>query len=178
VRDALIPFEVPDVPGRQFFRNAGRTATAGVEAGVSLEPLRQLRIDAAYTFTDARFRDYVVGEASFEGKRVPGIAPHRSEVTTTWRTPRGWAAIDLRHQARLPVDDANGAWSRAYALADLRAGVDGIEAGQTRFSLFAGVQNLLATEYNASVVVNAFGRRYYEPGPARTFHLGGSVSAR
>jgi len=178
VRDALIPFEVPDVPGRQFFRNAGRTATAGVEAGVSLEPLRQLRIDAAYTFTDARFRDYVVGEASFEGKRVPGSAPHRSEVTTTWRTPRGWAAIDLRHQARLPVDDANGAWSRAYALADLRAGVDGIEAGQTRFSLFAGVQNLLATEYNASVVVNAFGRRYYEPGPARTFHLGGSVSAR
>ena len=178
VRDALIPFEVPDVPGRQFFRNAGRTATAGVEAGVSLEPLRQLRIDAAYTFTDARFRDYVVGEASFERKRVPGIAPHRSEVTTTWRTPRGWAAIDLRHQARLPVDDANGAWSRAYALADLRAGVDGIEAGQTRFSLFAGVQNLLATEYNASVVVNAFGRRYYEPGPARTFHLGGSVSAR
>ena len=178
VRDALIPFEVPDVPGRQFFRNAGRTATAGVEAGVSLEPLRQLRIDAAYTFTDARFRDYVVGEASFERKRVPGIAPHRSEVTTTWRTPRGWAAIDLRHQARLPVDDANGAWSRAYALADLRAGVDGIEAGRTRFSLFAGVQNLLATEYNASVVVNAFGRRYYEPGPARTFHLGGSVSAR
>ena len=35
-----------------------------------------------------------------------------------------------------------------------------------------GIANLLDEEYNSSVVVNAFGGRYFEPGPGRTVHAG------
>jgi hypothetical protein len=34
---------------------------------------------------------------------------------------------------------------------------------------------VLDARYNASVTVNAFGGRYYEPGPGRTVYLGLAV---
>ena len=37
-------------------------------------------------------------------------------------------------------------------------------AAGVEFSPFGGVTNLLNRDYNTSVVVNAFGGRYYEPG--------------
>lgn len=173
VRDALIPFEVEDVPSRQYFRNAGRTITGGIEAAISLRPSLRWRIDAAHTFTRARFGEYTLAGTSYRGNAVPGIAPHRTELAVTRSGRGGWVAADVRHQSRMAVDDANTASSPAHVLADLRAGLE-----RRAVTLFAGVQNVFGARYNASVVVNAFGRRYFEPGPLRTFHVGGSVRAR
>ena len=177
VRDALIPFEVADVPGRTFFRNAGRTEAAGVEAGVSLRPWRALWIDAAYTHTSARFRESAQGDTALAGNRLPGVAPHRAELTATIRHGAAWFAADVRHQSRMVADDTNTAWSPAYTVADVRFGSETLRLGAMAVMLTGGLQNVGATRYNASVVVNAFGRRYYEPGPARTFHIGATVSA-
>ena len=177
VRDALIPFEVADVPGRTFFRNAGRTEAAGVEAGVSVRPLRMLGIEAAYTHTSARFRESALGDTALAGNRLPGVAPHRLELTATLTRGTAWFATDVRHQSRMAADDANTAWSPAYTVTDVRAGSEALRVGAMAVAFTGGVQNVGATRYNASVVVNAFGRRYYEPGPARTFHVGATVSA-
>jgi len=38
------------------------------------------------------------------------------------------------------------------------------------------VSNVFDVTYNSSVVVNAFGARYFEPGPGRTFSLGMGVT--
>jgi iron complex outermembrane receptor protein len=38
------------------------------------------------------------------------------------------------------------------------------------------VGNLLDRAYNTSVVINAFGGRYYEPGPGRTFYAGARLT--
>ena len=43
---------------------------------------------------------------------------------------------------------------------------------------FAGVTNLLDRAYNTSVTVNAFGRRYFEPGAGRSLYAGLELSAR
>src|SRR5690606_8593386 len=67
VEDVLVPFEVPQAEGRQFFRNAGQAVHRGFEAGVTLLPLASLRLQGAYTYTDARFRG---GE--FADLLVPG----------------------------------------------------------------------------------------------------------
>jgi iron complex outermembrane receptor protein len=77
----------------------------------------------------------------------------------------------------MAADDANTAWSPAYTVADVRVGSEALRVGAVAVALTGGVQNVGATRYNASVVVNAFGRRYYEPGPARTFHVGATISA-
>jgi iron complex outermembrane receptor protein len=62
--------------------------------------------------------------------------------------------------------------SPAYSLLNLRAGTRDIALGGITLSPFVGLSNLLDETYNSSVTVNAFGSRYFEPGPGRTFHVG------
>lgn len=138
--------------------------------GASL--LRTLPVRLAYSFTDARYREYSVGTVSFSGKRVPGVAPHRLESLVRLGGARTFLDIEARYQARLPVDDANSAHSPGFTLVDGRAQFGELNWKRLRVLPFAGVENVFGRTYNASVVVNAAGGRYYEPGPGRTFFLG------
>ncbi|HEU4455895.1 MAG TPA: TonB-dependent receptor [Longimicrobium sp.] len=181
VRDALIPFEVEGSPGRQFFRNAGRSTHRGMEAGAGASFLRDASARVAYTWTDARFDRYLLGDGTdLAGNRVPGIAPHRLDATVGWAPERGpLLAVDLRHASEIPVadTDAEGEFaSPAYTLVDLRAGWSALRVGRLRASPHVSIANLFGEEYNASVVINAFGRRYYEPGPGRSVYLGVDVA--
>ena len=63
----------------------------------------------------------------------------------------------------------------ATFVADLRAGLSEIAFGSTAASPFLALSNLLDREYVTSVVVNAFGGRYFEPGPGRTLQMGVAV---
>ncbi|HEX6909286.1 MAG TPA: TonB-dependent receptor, partial [Longimicrobium sp.] len=176
IEDALIPFEVEGAPGRVFYRNAGSARHRGVEAAAVLTPRPAWTARAAYTWTDARFGTYVVNGDDRAGNRVPGIAPHRFDVAILAMPGRGpFAGVDVRHASSTPVadDDAEGRFhSPAYTLVDVRGGWEGLRMGRASLSPFAGIGNLLDREHNTSVVVNAFGRRYYEPGPGRTLHAG------
>lgn len=171
VSDALIPFEVESAPDRQFFRNAGSARHRGVEVGASARPLDWLSGRLAYTYLDATFTDYVVDGDRFDGNRVPGIAPHRLEAVLDVESSGRFAALEGRHVSSMPVDDAGDGRSPAYTVFDVRAGFSSLRAGQMVVEPSIGVQNLLNERYNGSVVVNAFGRRYFEPAPGRTFHV-------
>ena len=172
VTNALIPFEVEGAPDRQFFRNAGSARHRGLEAALGLERAERFRARLAYTWTDARFREYEVDATRYDGHRIPGVAPHRVEGVLELFAGRSFAAIESRHSSRTPVDDANSTESPSYFVTDLRLGWSGLEFGDLRLEPVVGVQNVLAAEYNSSVVVNAFGGRYFEPAPGRTFHVG------
>jgi iron complex outermembrane recepter protein len=176
IRDALIPFEVAGAAGRQFFRNAGRARHRGVELGVSLAPMRRVRADLGYTLTDARFDEYTVGTAVYDGNDVPGIARHRAELALTYERGDAWyAGVDVRGMSRMWADDANTASSPGYWVTGVRVGTRALRAGRVGASLFAGLENALDARYNSSVVINAFGRRYYEPGAALGAHVGGEL---
>ena len=176
IEDALIPFEVAGAPGRVFYRNAGRARHQGVEASAVLTPRPGWTARAAYTWTDARFGRYVVNGEDREGNPIPGVAPHRLDLSLLAAPERGpFAGVDLRRVSSTPVadDDAEGRFrSPAHTLLDVRAGWEGARVAGVALSTFAGVANLLDRTYNTSVTVNAFGRRYYEPGPGRTVYAG------
>ena len=175
VRDALIPFEVPGAPGRQFFRNAGSAVHRGIEAGVALLPVYGVALRASYTYTDARFDEYTVGTVSYGDNRVPGISPHRTDVVLSYEAPRGvLGEVETRYLSATPVSDANvpGTDARAYAVTNLRLALTRARIADVTFAPFAGVTNLFDRRYAGSVVVNAFGGRYYEPAPARTAYVG------
>ena len=182
VRDALIPFEVEGAPGRQFFRNAGRATHRGAEASVAVDAARWLRARASYAYTDARFGEYVRNGVDLEGNRVPGIAPHRVELALDAASPRGpFAGVEARYVDAIPVadDDAAGAFrSPAHTTVDVRAGWDAVRVGGLRARPNVAVHNVFDARYNASVVINAAGRRYYEPGPGRSLYLGLDVGLR
>ncbi|HYR08620.1 MAG TPA: TonB-dependent receptor [Longimicrobium sp.] len=176
VDDALIPFGVAGAPGRVFYRNAGEARHRGIEASAVLTPRRGWSARAAYTWTDARFGRYVVNGEDREGNPVPGVAPHRLDVSLLASPESGpFAGVDLRHVSSTPVadDDAEGRFrSPAHTLLDVRGGWEGMRLGRVGLSPFGGVMNVMDGAYNTSVVVNAFGRRYYEPGPGRTVYAG------
>jgi iron complex outermembrane recepter protein len=177
VRDALIPFQVPDAPGRDFFRNAASAVHRGAEASLLLRPARGMRLRAAYSWIDARFVDHEVRGVSFAGNQVPGVAPHRADLVLAWDAPLGVGLqADLRASAGTPANDANTQRSPSYTAADLRLAHRGWEVAGARFHPFIAVHNVTDARYDASVVVNAFGGRFHEPAPGRTLHVGGEIS--
>ena len=177
VEDALIPFEVPDAAGRQFFRNAGSALHRGIEATASLTAFDRLTARLAWAYTDARFEEYATEDGTYDGLRVPGVAPFRFDATLTYHDPVGWyLGVDHRRVSRTPVNDANDAYSPRYDVTDLRAGVEMLRLGVAEVSPFVGVTNVFDAAYNTSVTVNAFGGRDFEPAPGRSLYVGASVA--
>jgi iron complex outermembrane receptor protein len=60
--------------------------------------------------------------------------------------------------------DANTEKNDSYIVVNLRAGWNG-ELGGLLWKPFIEIGNVFDEEYNGSVVVNAFGGRFYEPSP-------------
>jgi iron complex outermembrane receptor protein len=175
--DALLPFEVPGAAGRQFFRNAGRARHRGVEAAATAALGGGLQLRAAYTLVDARFSEYAVGDSSYAGRRVPGVAPRRLDASVEWRESGGaFVAYEGRAQSWTPADDANRARSPGYFLSGLRGAWRPIRLGDSELVAFVGAINLFDVRWDAAVTVNAAGARYFEPGPGRSLYVGADLA--
>ncbi len=176
----LVPFEVETDPGRTYFRNSGRSARTGWEVALQVTPDPNLSGRLVLSTNDARFRSYQVGEDDFAGNRVPGIIPRRAEGILRLG-PGSWF-VELRGEtnASIQVNDANepGSAADGYHLVDLRAGLNEARILGIRLSPFLGITNLLDTTYTSSVAVNAFGGRYFEPGPGRSLYFGTSIAVQ
>ena len=176
----LVPFEVETDPGRTYFRNSGRSARTGWEVALQVTPDPNLSARFVLSTNDARFRNYQVDGVDFSGNRVPGIIPRRAEGMV--RVGPGLWFMEIRGETNssIQVNDANepGSASPGYQLLDFRAGLNEGRVLGLRLSPFVGITNLLDTEYNSSVVVNAFGGRFFEPGPGRSLYLGASLAVQ
>lgn len=167
LQDELIPFEVASDPGRTFYRNAGESRYRGFEAAARLALEGGVHARLAFTRVDARFRG-----GDLDGNRIPGRAPGLLEAVVGQNLGSGYWSLDARWSDAVPVNDANSAEAGDYFQMGLRAGLDGVAVGGLRLAPWAAVRNLLDQDYVSSVAVNAFGGRFYEPGPGRTFQLG------
>jgi len=174
--DQLVPFEAPLVPGRRFYRNAGRSRVGGFEVSTrtALSPLLTVRL--AYSYVDARFASFSVGGDDFDGNRIPGVAPHRLEAALRAGRRAWFGELRVEMRDEVPANDANDAAAEGFTLIGMRFGATGIRMGGFTLSPFAAVTNLANRRYASSVVVNAFGGRYFEPGPDRGGHVGLSLS--
>ncbi len=173
VTNELIPFEVPSDPGRTFFANAGSARHRGLEVGLDWRAARGLVVRGQYTYTDARFTEFAFRGESFDGNRIPGVAPNRAEILVAYDAPGGWyLSASGRYVDAIPVDNANDATAAAYLIGDIRLGWHRVPIGSTALSPFIGVSNVLDHAYVSAVTPNAFGGRYFEPGPGRALWLG------
>ncbi len=180
LQNELIPFENADE--LTYFRNAGSSIRKGAEAVVSARFSDVLSGQASYSYTDAEFEDYVlnpgqVDEADFSGNKVPGLSPTQLRASLRASASDWYVEAGAEYSDEVPVNDANDqAFADAYTLLGIRVGASALPLGGIQISPFAGIQNLTDETYVSSVAVNAFGRRFYEPGPGRTFYVGGTVS--
>ena len=176
VDDALIPFEVPSEPSRQFFRNAGSTRHRGIELSATLQPTSVVTVVAAYTLADYTFVDFTTEDGTFDGNDIPGIPPHKLYASLRLAAPNGfWVATDHHVASSHFVDDANSSKNDGWFVTDLRVGWDG-SASRWRLSPFIAVLNVFDEQYVGSVSVNARGGRFFEPSPPRNLYIGMEVA--
>jgi iron complex outermembrane receptor protein len=176
ISDALIPFQVADQEGRDFYRNAGEITNNGVEIELIAQPVEGLKAMLGYTFVYSTFKNYVVETVSFKGKRQPGVHPHLGSIDLTYRTPFDLELnANVRYAAKVAVNDANTFYSPEYTVLDLKASYDytySMESRTLRISPYVHALNVLDRKYIGSFAINAFGNRYYEPSPERTIYAG------
>ncbi|RMF90219.1 MAG: TonB-dependent receptor [Nitrospinota bacterium] len=176
VEDELIPFELPDNPGRTFFRNAGKSTRNGVELGLKAELWKGLTASVAYTFSDFFFEEFRTEDGVFDDNEIPGIPKHQLHGEIAYFHPSGLYGIwDILFVDKFFADNANTVQNDAYTIANLRLGYVG-QFGNWEVSPFLGLNNLFDDQYNANVRLNAFGGRFFEPGPDFNVYGGLSLS--
>jgi iron complex outermembrane recepter protein len=177
VANTLIPFQVPEAEAREFFRNAGESLHRGIELGARAS-LGAFDASAAYTYSHFTFVDDGDPDADNEGNLLPGVPPHRLFMAARARA-FGTVTFDaeVEHTSAYDVDDANteAAENAAATVVDVRARFRA-RVGRLVVEPFLAVNNVTDERYNASIVVNAFGGRYYEPAPGRNFYLGATFA--
>ena len=173
LENELVPFEVQGQEGVTFFRNAGSSRHRGLEATLSAASRNGLvRGDLTYTRTDARFQDYVLDGEDLRDNRVPGVAPGRAQALVRVN-PRPWfGEVVLSWVDEVDVTDANSSSAPSYTLLDLRTGLSEVRLRDVLVSPWLAVTNALDEAYITSVVVNATGSRFFEPGPERSLQIG------
>jgi iron complex outermembrane receptor protein len=178
VDDLISSYEGPT--GRDVYANLAANTHDGIEASFTWQATPNLEMAVRYTGTR-----FVVTEidttrssrdANLIGNRVPGVPSKRLYLHTEIEHNSLWARLSGEGVSSIYTNNANTAEAPRYVLVDLRVGHRGLDVGGAILKPFAAVDNVLNEDYASSVVVNAFGGRYYEPGPERAFSLGLNVA--
>jgi len=174
--DELIPFQVPGAgAGRVYYQNAGQTTRKGFETSLSGNA-GPVSLGATATWLQYVYDDFVQAGTSFNGNRVPGVAPATVNAYASLQPKWGLVAIELMHAGKLAVNNANTAWADAYDIVNARLAWR--PAMAFAFEPVVGVDNVFDKTWASNVVVNAAGGRYYEPGPGRTYYIGLRMGTR
>ena len=179
ISDAIV--QGPEVGGRAFFRNAGKTHNDGAEVGVSVSPAAGVMLRGSYTYARYRFTDYQLADGTVvDGNRFPGVPEHFWRIGLRTSLPGDFFLdADQTITSSIVADDANTIYVDAWGagITNLRLGWDG-ESGQLEVAPFIGVNNLWDRRYVGSVTLNGLGGRVLEPAPRRIVYIGTELGYR
>ena len=171
VDDLISAYEDPD--GREVYDNLAANTHDGIEASLTWQATPGLEVAARYT--GSRFVIEEASDSSLVGNRVPGIPNRRLYLHTEFSHRGWWGRISGQGVPSYYTNDANTAKAPRYALVNLNLGHEGLGTGGLTLKPFVTINNVLDERYAGSVVVNAFGGRYYEPAPGRSYAAGLNV---
>jgi iron complex outermembrane receptor protein len=178
VDNTIVPFQVEGVDGREFFRNAGETRHRGVELS-AMTTFGRHSVHAAYTFNDFVFVDDGNASTDFEDNRLPGVPRHNLFGGIRLGLLEGVRLdLDAQHTGEQATEDSNDPafLNESSTVFDARLLVR-LSVGGWDANPFIALNNITDERYNSSVVVNAVGRRYFEPAPGRNLYLGLSLAS-
>ena len=171
----LLPFELPDFPGRTFYRNAGNSSRNGIELSVSGNVLQDFSWQAAYTFSDFKFKEYEVDGQNLEGNTLPGIPRHFGNLALRYGGSAGlYVFTDIKIVGKLYANDNNMTEVPGYTLIHPRAGWTQY-FNETTLDIHVGLRNVTNVDYFDNIRINAFGGRFYEPAPGTHFFVGAEL---
>jgi len=117
IKDKLILFEIPTMPGKRFYRNAGSAMHQGLEFGLRGTILEGLTASLAYTYADFRFKDFKTDKEIFDDNQIPGIPPNQlyTEISYHHHSRIG-GSLEFIYQDDFFVDDANTVVKNAFTV--------------------------------------------------------------
>ncbi len=161
-----------DAAGGDYYINSGGTNQAGIELDARYDLGPDWAFSAAYSYQHFRYADFMQIDQDYTGHAMPGVAPHTVFAAIDWGGPSGpyvrlsGSGVDFMYP-----DDANSTTIPGYILLGARAGYR-FGTGRYGFEIFAGGDNLGNAKYSAGPDINAFGGRYYNAAPGRSFYAG------
>jgi iron complex outermembrane receptor protein len=175
VQDPLVSYQIQQVVGRDFFRNAGETRHRGFEGALAVVITPTVLLETAYTYSDFVFIDDGDATQDNENNLVPGVPPQHLFARLRLK-PHRLVSLEIEDEYTddFFVNDANTARNESANVIDVRLQLE-LEAAGLGVRPFLAVNNVLDESYNGSVVINAAGNRYYEPAPGRNLYLGAAV---
>jgi len=161
-----------------YFVNAGKTTQRGMEAtltwrALALGPDVSFTPWVSYTLNRYRFSEYVQDINDYSGNKLTGVAPNILVGGFSADVHRAWQFnVTCTYTDRIPLNDANTAFSDPYTLLGAKVEYRFHTGNNLPLHVFAGAENILDETYSLGHDLNAFGGRFYNPAPPRTFFLG------
>ncbi len=175
LQGAIIP--VLTGPFGLYYDNVSDAARNGVELSLSWTPTVRFNARFSYTYQDFVYRDFVLDGIDYAGNREPAAPPQRLFGGVEYVAPFGLkASATLRWFDEYYLTNLNRstATNWAHEVVDLRFGWVR-QWGDVDLQPFFGIDNLFNERYNSTVLMNAFGGRYFRPSPGREFYVGMTV---
>lgn len=179
LQDAIVRRINPDQT--EYFVNVGGTKQPGFEATFSawlIEPrssrfLRELQFRNSYTLSRFTFSNYIQASGDYSGNLLTGV-PKKVIVSSLSLTTSYGIFLIIQHNytARIPLNDANSVFSKAYNLVQIKSGWHIHTNNKYNLEIYAGLDNLLDQKYSLGNDLNAIGGRYFNPSPPRNLFGG------
>jgi iron complex outermembrane receptor protein len=164
----ILPYELEQFPGKNFYQNVGSTSRYGIELNSQLS-FKGGRINLSYTLSKNKFEDFIIDNNNLADNLIPGIPSQMLDLDLIFKLSRGRSLIiSNRLIGERYADNANETLISSYNLLNIKYSKEIFSNSE----IFLGVNNIFNQEYFDNIRINAFGKRYYEPAPKRNFYFG------
>ena len=168
----ILPYELEQFPGKNFYQNVGSTSRYGIELNSQLS-FKGARINLSYTLSTNKFQDFIIDNNNLAGNLIPGIPSQMLDLDLIFKLSRGrFLIISNRLIGERYADNANETLISSYNLLNIKYSKEIFKKSE----IFLGVNNAFNQEYFDNIRINAFGKRYYESAPKRNLYFGINLS--
>ncbi|MEC7773519.1 MAG: TonB-dependent receptor, partial [Bacteroidota bacterium] len=171
----ILPFELEEYPGKNFYTNVGETSRVGLEFNWNYF-LPSTIINLSYTFSDNQFKSYELNGSQLKGNKIPGIPNQLFDLSVLYKFNKDFnLKLDYQFIGERFADNLNLTRIDPHSLLSLKFSKP-FNIKRIKLTSFLGINNLLNEKYFDNIRLNAFGKRYYEPAPDRNVYLGANFS--
>ncbi|HAG75133.1 MAG TPA: TonB-dependent receptor [Thauera sp.] len=167
--------------GRTSYQNAGRTLREGIELAAESEFTDKLTGRLSLTWLNAQYDEAFSSRGATvpAGNRIPGVPRFAAYAELAWKPiAELTVAGEALYRSKVYVNDLNDdPPAPGYTLFNLRLSAEQ-EHGPWTLAQLLRIDNVFDRKHVGSVIVGESFRRYYEPGPERSWYAGASASYR
>ena len=171
----ILPFELEEYPGKNFYRNVGETSRSGLELSWNYF-FSSAALQLSYTISDNKFKSYEINDSQLKGKKIPGIPNQLFDLSALFKLQKELnLKMNYQFVGKRFADNLNLTEIESHSLLSFKISKP-FYVKRIKLNSFIGVNNILNEKYFDNIRLNAFGKRYYEPAPDRNIYLGADIS--